>query len=235
MVDKISMPGKELYFKSAFSVDCVVFGFDQDSLKILVLKRGALPYMDQWALPGDLVHPEENLNHAASRILTSLTSLDDVYLEQVKTFGAVGRHPAGRVITVAYYALIKTNNQHIKPASWAKEVEWKKIAEVGDLAFDHNKILNSCIERLRRKVRTHPLGFELLPKKFTLTELQYLYESILDEKLDKRNFRKKLLGMKLLVDLNELQEGVPHRPARLYSFDQEKYEQMQVAGFDFGL
>ena len=225
----------ESFFKSAFSVDNVIFGFDGSDLKILLIQRGAAPFKGKWALPGDLVYPNEDLDTAAERVLEQLTGLRGVYLEQVKAFGAVNRHPLGRVITIAYYSLIKISDYIVTPASFAQSASWHSVSEVDELAFDHNEILNTCVKRLKLKVRMAPVGFELLPPKFTLTELQQLYEAILVEKLDKRNFRKKILSMKLLLDLNELQEGVAHRPAKLYQFDQANYEEFVAEGFSFGL
>ena len=225
------------FFKSAFTVDNVIFGFDEGDLKILLIKRGEEPFLDYWGLPGYFVYPDENLDAAANRVLEELSGLKDVYLEQVKTFGAVDRHPAGRVITVAYYSLVKISDYklHASSSSIARKAKWFSIPKVSDLPFDHSEILEACFNRLKRRVRTRPIGFELLPPKFTLTELQHLYESILEIKLDKRNFRKKILAMNLLVDLNETQEGVAHRPARLYQFDGEKYKDLFSKGFNFEL
>jgi 8-oxo-dGTP diphosphatase len=227
------------FFKSAFSVDNVIFGFDAGELKVLQIYRGAAPFKGKWALPGDLVYPNEDLDTAAARVLEQLTGLKGVYLEQVKTFGAVDRHPLGRVITVAYYSLIKVSDFTLTPASFAQSAQWQSIRDMRDLAFDHNEILNTCLRRLQRKIRTEPIGFELLPQKFTLTELQQLYEAILtlpkEEGLDKRNFRKKFLSMNLLVECPEIQEGVAHRPAKLYKFDRNKYRQLLSEGFNFDI
>jgi len=227
----------ESFFKSAFSVDNVIFGFDGGDLKILLIQRGAAPYKGKWALPGDLVYPNEDLDTAAERVLEQLTGLRGVYLEQVRAFGAVNRHPLGRVITIAYISLIKISDYTVTPASFAQSAKWHSIGEVGELAFDHNEILESCLNRLKRKVRMAPIGFELLPPKFTLTELQQLYEAILapPKGIDKRNFRKKILSTNLLNDLNEVQEGVAHRPAKLYQFDKEKYEQLVAEGYSFDI
>ncbi len=227
----------ESFFKSAFSVDNVIFGFDGGDLKILLIQRGAAPYKGKWALPGDLVYPNEDLDTAAERVLEQLTGLRGVYLEQVRAFGAVNRHPLGRVITIAYISLIKISDYTVTPASFAQSAKWHSIGKVGELAFDHNEILESCLNRLKRKVRMAPIGFELLPPKFTLTELQQLYEAILapPKGIDKRNFRKKILSTNLLNDLNEVQEGVAHRPAKLYQFDKEKYEQLVAEGYSFDI
>ncbi|MEL6865325.1 MAG: NUDIX domain-containing protein [Bacteroidota bacterium] len=230
------MTGLDGFFKSAFTVDNVIFGFDNGDLKLLLIKRGEEPFTGKWALPGYFVYPDEDLDAAAYRVLAELTGLNNVYLEQVKTFGAVDRHPVGRVITVAYFSLIKITDYNLHASSSvATQAQWHSIAQVGELAFDHNQILESCFNRLKQRVRGRPVGFELLPPKFTLTELQHLYEAILETQLDKRNFRKKILSMNLLVDLKETQEGVAHRPARLYQFDKEKYERFVAEGFNFEL
>ena len=223
------------FFKTAVTVDNVIFGFDESDLKVLVIKRGAEPYKDLWALPGDFIYDSENIDDAAERVLRELTGLDNVYLEQVRTFGAVKRHPLGRVVTTAYFSLVKINRYNINPASFAQKAQWLKVTEIQELAFDHNDILDACFQALKRRVRVRPIGFELLPPKFTLTELQHLYEAILEAELDKRNFRKKILSMDFIVDLNQSQEGVAHRPARLYEFDRSKYEQFVSEGFNFEL
>ncbi|HMO40635.1 MAG TPA: NUDIX domain-containing protein [Saprospiraceae bacterium] len=223
------------FFKSAFTVDNVIFGFDEGDLKVLLIKRGEEPYQGKWALPGYFVYPNEDLDAAAARVLEELTGLREVFLEQVHTFGAVNRHPVGRVITVAYFSLIKISAYTIQPASIARKAQWHSVAKVRDLAFDHNEILEACFQRLKWLVRLRPVGFELLPPHFTLTQLQHLYEAILETQLDKRNFRKKILSMNLLVDLDTMQEGVAHRPAKLYRFDPEKYRQFQAEGFSFEL
>ncbi len=226
----------DAYFKSAFTVDNVIFGFDDADLKVLLIRRMEAPYEGQWALPGYFVRQDEELDAAAERVLHEVTGLQDVFLEQVKTFGAVERHPFGRVITVAYFSLVKISNYTPRPdIKLAQEVAWFSLSSLVELAFDHQEILTVCFDRLKWMVRTRPVGFELLPPKFTLTELQHLYEAILETKLDKRNFRKKVLSMELVTDLEEMQEGVAHRPARLYSFNSAKYEQFLEEGFSFDL
>ena len=223
------------YFKSAFTVDNVIFGFEAGILQVLLIKRNIEPAIGKWALPGNFVEPNEDLDAACSRVLEQLTGVRDVYLEQVKTFGRVDRHPFGRVITVAYYSLVKSSNFILFPSSIAGKAKWQPVNEIGEMPFDHNEILDACLERLRLRVRARPIGFELLPRKFTLTELQNLYEAILNTELDKRNFRKKILSMGLLIDLNELQEGVAHRPAKLYQFDEKAYENFVAEGYSFEL
>ena len=225
------------FFKTAVTVDNVIFGFDESDLKVLLIKRGTEPYTGLWALPGDFIYSNENIDDAAARILHELTVFENVYLEQVRTFGAVGRHPLGRGVTVAYFSLVKTNRHDVNPSSFAQIAQWVNLSELRDspLAFDHNEILDACFNALKQRVRVRPIGFELLPPKFTLTELQHLYEAILEAELDKRNFRKKILSMDFIVDLNESQEGVAHRPARLYEFDKSKYEKFVSEGFNFEL
>jgi 8-oxo-dGTP diphosphatase len=227
------------YFTTAFSVDNIIFGFDEADLKILLIRRGLerqMPiYQHMWALPGDLVHPTEDLDTAAYRVLEELTGVKNVYLEQVKAFGAVKRHPVGRVITVSYFSLVKISRYEVLPNSFADEVQWHTIGSIRQLAlaFDHNAIVETGFNALKQRVRVAPIGFELLPPKFTLTELQQLYEAILERSLEKRNFRKKILSMDFIVDLNESQERVAHRPARLYEFNQAKYEKLVDNGFNF--
>lgn len=227
------MPNFNTFFKSAFTVDNVIFGFDEGDLKVLLIKRGEEPFEGMWALPGYFVYPNEDLDAAAKRVLEELTGLKNVFLEQVKTFGRPDRHSFGRVITIAYFSLIRISNYSIQAASIAQQARWHPIAQIKELAFDHKEILDACFERLKLMVKNRPVGFELLPPKFTLTELQHLYEAILETELDKRNFRKKILTMDLLIDLKEVQEGVAHRPARLYMFDKNKYNKFLAEGFTF--
>ncbi len=217
----------------ALSVDCVIFGFDENKLKVLLIRSDLEKFQGKWSLLGDLVKPEEDLRASAYRILKQRTGLNDLYLEQVHTFGEVNRHPAGRVVTVAYCSLI--NIQHHKLKILDNELHWHEIENVTDLAFDHQKIFESCYRWLQKRVQEHPLGFSLLPNKFSLRELQNLYEAILNIKLDRRNFRKKFFSMDFLVDMGENEQNVPHRPGRLYKFDYEKYERKKKtwSGIDF--
>jgi len=222
------------FFKSAFTVDNIIFGFDEADLKVLLIKRGEIPFKDQWALPGNFVYQDENLDTAAKRVLAELTGVKNVHLEQVHTFGSVKRHPFGRVITVGYYSLIKISDFRLHVSSIAQDAAWFSISEVKGLPFDHDEIFVACFKRLKLNIKRQPIGFALLPPKFTLTQLQHLYEAILEEKLDKRNFRKKILSMDFLIDLDELQEGVAHRPAKLFEFDKERYQRLyEEEGFHF--
>ena len=219
------------FLKFGLSVDCVVFGYQKGEVKVLLIQRGAEPFKGTWALPGDLVSPEEALDESANRILKHLTGLENIFMEQFYTFGSVDRHPVGRVATIGYYSLVKSENYEPIASSWADKIEWININNPQDLAFDHKEILDKGIETLKRKVRTEPVGFELLPDKFTLLELQGLYEALLGYKFDKPNFRKKILGMNLLVPLAEVQSNVSHRPAKLFKFDEQRYKELKKEGF----
>jgi len=221
------------HFNSAFSVDNVIFGFDKAGLKILLIKKSYGAFKDMWALPGDHVRNDEDLDVSPRRVLKELTGLTNVFLEQVRTFGKVARHPLGRVITVAYYSLINVENAEIRDPSDAESVEWHYLSDIENLAYDHDEIVRECLKHLKSNLRVKPIGFELLPEKFTLSEIQSLYETVTGKELDKRNFRKKFLSMDVLQNITEYQKGVAHRPARLYQFDKEKYEQMQSKGFLF--
>ena len=208
--------------KIALSIDLAIFGFSENTLKVLLIRSDLKKYKEQWSLLGDLIKPSEDLDTAAYRVLRQRTGMDDVFLEQVHTFGAVKRHPAGRVVTIAYYSLI--NIEHHKLNILDNELHWHDVRSVNNLAFDHQKIFETCYRRLQKRIQEHPLGFSLLPKKFSLRELQNLYEAILDTKLDRRNFRKKFFSMDLLTDINEMERDVPHRPGKLYQFNYKKYE-----------
>jgi 8-oxo-dGTP diphosphatase len=221
----------------ALGVDCVVFGFDlaEADLEVLLIKRDADPFRGEWALPGGLVRLGETVDDAARRALTEETGLDKVWLEQLYTFGELGRDPRGRVVTVAHWALVKLSDHKVRAATDASEAAWFTVEKVPKLAFDHHRILWAAVKRLQGKVRWQPIGFELLPPKFTLTQLQRLYEAALERPLDKRNFRKKVLSLGLLEDSGEVEAGVSHRAARLYRFDRVKYRALEREGFLFEL
>lgn len=223
-------------FDSEFSIDCVIFGFDDGELKILLIERNEEPFRDWWALPGYMVEQEESIDHAAERILYELTGLRDIYMDQFYTFGDVNRHPQGRVITVAFYAMIRLNgSKELKPISnYASRAVWISVNDLPKLAFDHKKIFSRGFEKIRSKIGYQPIAFELLPEKFTLTELQQLYEVILNKKLDKRNFRKKMLNYEILKELDEKQKGVSYRAAKLYKFDKRKYNRLFQKELTFG-
>jgi 8-oxo-dGTP diphosphatase len=212
----------------------VVFGLNEpNNLQVMLIRRNLPPFQDQWALPGGFVHIDESVDDAARRELQEETGLQNVFLEQLYTFGAIARDPRERVVTVAYYALVNLKEHSIQAATDASEAAWFPITHLPPLAFDHDQIMAMAIARLKGKVRYEPIGFELLPKKFTLSQLQALYETILGLPLDKRNFRKKILKMDLLIELDETQTDVAHRAARLYQFDESKYRQLKEKGFNF--
>jgi 8-oxo-dGTP diphosphatase len=242
------------------SVDCVIFGFKDNILNILLWqaepellekfltteeeyqqskeifeKNPALKSDKFWGLIGTHLPVEEDLDNYAKKILHVATGLKDVYLKQFKTFGNAGRIPHMRVLTVAYYALINPEYHDMELSPLAKSVKWFDIDGLPDVIFDVHEIIDAALKKLREEVKYHPVGFHMLPDKFTLTQLQTLYEVILDKKLDTRNFRKKILKMDLLVDTQEKQTNVAHRAAKLYSFDMEIYNRLTEEGLNFSI
>ena len=240
------------------SVDCVIFGFNNNKLNVLLWqaepellekfltkedeyeqlkdifeKNPALKSDDFWGLIGTHLPTNEDLDVYAKKILQITTGLEDIYLKQVNTFGAKKRVPHLRVLTVAYYALINPDFHDLNLSPLAKTVKWFDIDSLPDVIFDTEEIIKKSLKKLREEVQYHPVGFHLLPEKFTLTQLQTLYEVILDKKLDTRNFRKKIQNMGLLVDTNEKQTNVAHRAAKLYSFDIQIYNKLKEEGLNF--
>lgn len=229
---KISM---DKFFQFALSVDCVVLGYHRGSIRLLLVERGAEPHLGKMALPGDLVYPNEDMELAAGRVLKELTGLEGMFMTQFHSYGQVDRHPIGRVVTVGYYSLISVDRYQPLASSWADNVVWVDVYELPELAFDHSNIVREALTALRERVRLQPIGFELLPKEFTLGQMQNLYESILATQFDKANFRKKILDMGLLAETGKRQTDVPHRPAKLYSFDKKRYTSLLDKGFTFEL
>ncbi len=221
------------YPRPSLTIDCVVFGLDDEDLKVILIQRDLEPFAGKWALPGGFVMMEETLEQTAQRELKEETGIEKVYLEQLYTFGRPDRDPRERVVSVAYYALVNLRDHKIKATTDARDAAWFSVYDMPKLAFDHDEIFSVALKRLKAKVRYEPIGFELLPKKFTLTQLQQMYEKILEEKLDKRNFRKRILSMGLLEELDEVEMDVAHRAARLYKFDEAKYKQLKDRGFIF--
>jgi 8-oxo-dGTP diphosphatase len=221
--------------RAALTVDCVVFGLDGQNLKVLLIQRDIAPFAGKWALPGGFVRLNESLEDAARRELQEESGISKVFLEQLYTFGDPERDPRERVVTVAYYALVNIGEHSVKAATDARNAAWFPVTDTPSLAFDHSDILRVALQRLKGKVVYQPIGFELLPTKFTLTELQKLYETILECELDKRNFRRKILEMGLLEETDEIEQDVAHRAARLYRFDETKYKQLVKKGFMFEL
>ncbi len=226
--------GHEYEFKRPnLAVDCVVFGLDDDDLKILLIQRDIEPYKGKWALPGGFVRIDETLEQTAFRELKEETGISNVFLEQLYSFGEINRDPRERVVTVAYYALANLRDHNIKASTDAKDAAWFSVNDLPKLPFDHSHIIEVALTRLKGKVRYEPIGFELLPTKFTLGQLQGLYEKVLEQAIDKRNFRKKILGMELLIELDEVEMDVAHREERLYRFDEKKYKELKAKGFNF--
>ena len=231
------------------SVDCVIFGFDLEQLTVLLIDRGEISsaFGPRLALPGNLIYDNENLDMAANRVLAELTGLKNIYLEQVGAFGdpdrihkeadrewlkSIRAEPEARVITVAYYTLVPMSYYIPQAASFAKNADWVPVNLIKELAFDHYEILHAAKDKLKQKIKIQPIGFNLLPEKFTLSQLHRLYESILDKPLDKRNFRRKIQKLDILTSLREKQRGVPHKPSSLYEFNHEKYQELTQTGFD---
>ena len=208
------------YPKPAVTADIVIFTIKDNDLKVLLVKRGQEPFKDKWALPGGFVRLSESLEEAAKRELEEETGVKDVYLEQLYSFGDPKRDPRGRTITVAYFALINSEKakQKLKPTADVKKARWFLISSIPQLAFDHNKILKYAIKRLRWKFEYTTIAFSMLSKKFTLTQLQKIYELVFDRKFDKRNFRKKILSLNLLEPTKDIKKDVSYRPPKLYSF-----------------
>jgi 8-oxo-dGTP diphosphatase len=223
------------YARAALTVDCVVFGLDDGELKVLLVQRGIEPHRGRWALPGGFVRVDETLEEAARRELREETGVERLFLEQLYTFGALDRDPRERVVSVAYYGLVKLGDHRVRAATDAASAAWFAASDLPRLAFDHDEIARVALARLKRKVRQQPIGFELLPGKFTLSQLQQMYETILERPLDKRNFRKKLMTLELLEELDEVEQDVAHRAARLYRFDERRYRALTKKGFVFEL
>ncbi len=213
------------------AVDIVIFTIQEGALKVLLVKRRIPPFKDQLAIPGGFVLPEEDLDRAALRELREETGVTDLYLEQLYSFGDPRRDPRGRIISIAYFALISADQQ-LKAGSDAAEARWWPVHSVSSLAFDHAKILACAIERLRNKLEYTTVGFQLLPAKFTLGELQSVYEAILEKKLDKRNFRRKIAELKILKPLKEYRSDIG-RPAQLFQFVAARFEKLKDKGIVF--
>jgi 8-oxo-dGTP diphosphatase len=214
------------------TVDVVVFTIRDGALHVLLVRRAAPPFAGRYAIPGGFVHEDESLEAAARRELAEETGVRDVYLEQLYTFGDPGRDPRGRVITVAYFALIASDDVPLQAGTDAAEARWFPVASRPALAFDHGKILDVALERLRNKLEYTTVGFQLLSAKFTLTELQAVYEAILDRRLDKRNFRRKIDLLGIVTPLRE-HRRTGRKPARLYRFSATRFEKLKDRGIIF--
>ena len=215
------------------AVDIVVFTIRDGELKVLLIRRGVEPFLDSWALPGGFLLENESLSDAAARELFEETGVRDVFLEQLYTFGDPGRDPRGRVISVSYFAFIGWDKGLVRGKSDAADAEWFNARSTGPLAFDHDQILDYALTRLRYKLEWTTVGFQFLPPKFTLSELQRVYEIVLDRKLDKRNFRRKVDQLGVVKPLEEFQKKGVQRPARLFRFDSEQAGLLRDKGILF--
>jgi 8-oxo-dGTP diphosphatase len=222
------------YPKYYVAVDCIIFGFDQGDLKLLVVNRNFEPHKGHWSLMGGFVEPSETLDESAKRVLLQLTGLSNIYMEQLRVFSAVDREPNERVLSVAYYALIRGSDYN-KIKNRPYSAQWFSIADLPNLIFDHNQMVQEALEKLKRKTRNQPIGFELLPHKFTLPQLQQLYEAIFQKVIDKRNFRKKLLATGLINRDMHASVSVGRKGTHVYSFDKNKYLELAAKGFVFDI
>lgn len=208
------------------AVDCIIFGFNDNNLEVLLIHRGFEPERERWSLLGGFVKNEEDVEEAAHRILKNLSGLDNIYMEQVKTFGKSNRDPYERVVSVTHSALILKDNYDTALIEKYR-AEWFPIDALPNLIFDHEEMIIAALNRLRRRIKITPVGFNLLPEKFTLPQLQKLYEGILGEELDKRNFRKKLNSTGLLIKLNEKDKTESKKGAFLYRFDEKEFRELK--------
>lgn len=215
------------------TVDCVIFGYEDNDLKVLLIRSDLEVFEGRWSLLGDILLETEDLEEAAYRVLQQRTGMNDVFLDQVKTFGHPQRHPGGRVLTVAYCSLLNIKHHELKIHD--NELHWHNVKNLENMAFDHKLIVDECYQWLQKRIQEHPLAFNLLPEKFSLRELQNLYETILGVDFDRRNFRKKFFAMDFLIDIDEFEENVPHRPGKLYKFNYDKYQKnkRKWIGIDF--
>lgn len=222
--------------KHLVAVDCIIFGYDivEKEIKLLLFKRLIEPAKGKWSLAGGFVEANESLDDAASRILRKITGLESVYLKQSYSYGETDRDPGGRVISVAYFALIAIRDIN-KDLALENGVHWRSISKLPDLIFDHPKMVKRALTDLQNQVKVKPVGFELLPEKFTLVQLQDLYEAIYQRKIDKRNFRKKILSMGILEKLDEKEKETSKKGAYYFKFNKENYEKLKKDGFYFNL
>lgn len=214
------------------AVDCIIFGFEDGKLKLLIIKRKVDPMEGAWSLVGGFVQDGESTDNAAIRVLRQTTGIQDIYMDQLQCYGDTDRDTGARVISIAYYALIRIS-EHDRLLAAAHGAHWLSLHQIPELIFDHNKMLNDALDRLRDKARFHPIGFELLPEKFTLPQLRNLYEEICQRVLDKRNFRKKILAMDIMEKLEEKDKTSSKKGAHLYRFDRTKYDALTQHGFVF--
>lgn len=199
-------------YECTLAVECCVFGFQENKLKILLVKRSIEPFKDHWMLPGGAMGEGRTLSESVNDVLNNLTGIKKISLQQVASYSEVNRHPVKRVVSVSFYALVKPENYPVIPKNYISEIKWYGIDELPNLGFDHDQLFVDALEKLRGNLKEHLVFGELLSDRFTLTELQELYESILEEKLDRRNFRKKILQMNILEPTNQKKSGVKGGP-----------------------
>lgn len=221
------------YPRPSVTIDCVVFGYDGNAISLLLIKRKDAPFINWWTLPGGFLLLEEGTDEAARRILQTKTGVANLYLEQLYTFGGVERDPRGRVLSVAYFALVDPRKFQLMAGMAANDIKWFDINKLPKTGFDHKDIIKLALNRLKSKILYQPIGFELLDKKFTLTELQFLYECILQRLIDKRNFRKRLLESKVIKTTGEKRSGEKNRAPELFQFDELQYKNLIKEGFQF--
>lgn len=220
------------YDRLLLAIDCIIFGFDGKHLKSLFVKRQLEPQKDKWSLMGGFVKESESVDNAAVRILDELTGLSDVYMEQLACFGDVNRDPGGRVVSMAYFALIRIDDYAAELMS-THNARWFELNKIPKLVFDHRQMVGLAKERLQQKVSNHPIGFELLADKFTLPQLQSLYEAIYETALDKRNFTRKILSLGILNKLKEKEKESSRKGAFYFMFDKAKYKKLENEGVRF--
>lgn len=220
--------------KIYIATDCIIFGFDNESIKLLVFKRRVDPFKGQWSLIGSFVKGNESVNNAAKRVLTDITGLENVFMKQLKVYGAVERDPGSRCITVGQYALIRIEDQD-KELVEKHGAVWYDLHELPELVLDHNILVQDALTQLRRRASYQPIGFELLPEKFTIPSLQKLYEEIYQKEFDARNFRKKIIALDILTKLEEKDKSTSKKGAFLYKFNQTKYNKLIESGINFKL
>lgn len=218
--------------KMYVATDCIIFGFDSGSLKLLIFKRRVKPLKGEWSLIGSFVKLDEDVSEAAKRVLKEITGLENVFMEELRTYGAPHRDPGFRCISIGQYALIRIN-EYDRELVEKHGAHWYDLDELPELVLDHNRMVQDALGRIRRKARNKPIGFELLPEKFTIPQLQRLYEAIYQKELDARNFRKKVLSLNVLVKLEEKDKTTSRRGAYLYKFDEENYQRLLKSGYDF--
>lgn len=226
---------KEVHYQAVsllVAVDCIVFGFDNERLKLLLFKRKVEPFKDTWSLIGSFVKSDENVSDAAHRILQESTGITGIFLSELGSFSDPCRDPGGRVLSIAHYALMRLEEQDLQAVT-NFQAQWFDVEAIPDLILDHNIMVAKSLERLRENARNHPIGFELLSEKFTIPQLQALYEAIYQQKLDRRNFRKKIKAMGFLEKLNEKDKSGSKKGAFLYRFNKDEYENLMKKGFSF--